>query len=678
MKNLNLIFCLLTVFLAFTVSCTKTEQDSEPGTTTGGGEDNPVPQDAAKIRFSISSASDGQGKATLNEDDGYGYVTWNEGDEVTVYAVGGEETLKQTVEVSEISDDGMTAVVETTELPGGLTYYAVFPADENATISNDAITVSMSEQDGTGNNKRAVAKAEKKTEGYSLLFRNVCSLLKFEISTNLASTINKVELVGQDGKKISYDKVTYNFDGSSSSSGTEVKSIERDVTAAGTYYITLAPGVKMANGFMLKLYKDNKVEKLFFKDGSFTTKTNTITEIENFETKLYTNLSKDETANCYLINPPGTNGNKLFCFDATVAGNGVPARSTGDVTSLATASVSHLWSTLNTSTKPTSNSIVKSVTYHMAGYASFEYVSTGNVIVAARDSEETIIWSWHLWLPVVKVEPVVHTNALYVKNMLNANLGALTRYIEGEARDLGFFYQWGRKDPFVSSSSKTSVAYAKVQGTAKTTVARAEINTGGQARLNKTIQDPTCFITTVTGEYTGRDWYGTGSTAPVKFWSVDKTMYDPCPPGYKVPRVQEGPWRLLSGTGSKWSSTHKALYYDNDSGVRIFFPAAGFLDRSTGNYKSGTLGVEGGYWGIDDGYERNDTRRGKQFYNYYWYFTYDSSEKKNSCAFNYDDDSHQKDKSTAGQDTFTGTFKEQNAGRATGRSVRCCKSTEQL
>lgn len=431
----------------------------------------------------------------------------------------------------------------------------------------------------------------------------------------------------------------------------------------------------MSGGFCLKLKdSEGKIVKLFFYDTNFTTARNGGSNISNFETRLYTNLSKDETANCYLINPPGTNGNKLFCFDATVAGNGVKARK-GDVTSLATAKVEHLWSTLNTDTKPANtSSIVKTITYHKAGYASFEYVSTGNVILAAKNSSGTIIWSWHLWLPIDKVKIVEHTNADYVKNMLNANLGAL-KTKQSDATDLGFYYQWGRKDPFVSAASKSSTTLASVRGTAKSTKARTDISTG-QSKLDTTIHHPTWFITiTADKKYCNRDWYGTSATTPVKFWSVDKTMYDPCPPGYKVPRVQQGPWKEVSKVAS-WNSTYKAIQYKNTNNVTIYFPAAGYLDRSTGSYKSGTLGVEGGYWGIDDGYSWNDTRRGQQFYNYFWYFTYTSSNL--SFAFRYDDDSHHKDKSTADQGTFTGTFTEQNAGRATGRSVRCCKSTEDL
>lgn len=669
-KNYNLFFILVTL-LAFSVSCAKSELDGGEGSPVE--EEKVIPPDAEAINFSISLSSEEEGKATIAS----GKVTWNVGDQVTVYGIDSEgKAHSQTVTVSIVQGDNTKANIVTTELSPGQTYYAVFPECETATISDNVITVpepAAATAQTNSNNQVAVAKAVKADGGYSLQFKNVNHLLKFTVSETFAGTVKSAELVSQTSSgAVSYNQVSFNFgEGTSIYKGTKVTSVTRAVVK-GDNYIALAPGITMSDGFCLKL-KDSagKVVKLFFLDNKFTTKRNGVSNINNFETRLYTNLSKDETANCYLINKADATDSKLFCFDATVAGNGRTARSSGDVTSLATASVSHLWSTLNTSKAPTSDEqIVKSVTYHKAGYASFEYASTGNVILAAKNSSGTIIWSWHLWLPIAVVENVVHSNADFVKNMQNANLGALTRYIEGEARDLGFFYQWGRKDPFVGSSSKSSAVFAKVRGAEKSTVARKSID-GGQAKLNKTIQDPTCFITSVLNSYSGRDWYGTSVTVPVKFWSVDKTMYDPCPPGYKVPRVQQGPWKGLS-TGGKWSTKHKVIYYDNSSGKTIFFPAAGYLDRSTGNFKSGTLGVEGGYWGIDDGYSWNDTRRGQQFYNYFWYFTYASNL---SCAFRFDDDSHHKDKADPPtKDTFT----EQGAGRATGRSVRCCKSTEDL
>lgn len=666
-KNYNLFFILVTL-LAFSVSCAKSELDGGEGSPVE--EEKVIPPDAEAINFSISLSSEEEGKATIAS----GKVTWNEGDQVTVYGIDSEgKAHSQTVTVSIVPDDNTKANIVTTELSPGQTYYAVFPECTNAVIADDVITVpepAAATAQTNSNNQVAVAKAVKADGGYSLQFKNVNHLLKFTVSETFAGTVKSAELVSQTSSgAVSYNQVSFNFgEGTSIYKGTKVTSVTRAVVK-GDNYIALAPGITMSDGFCLKL-KDSagKVVKLFFLDSKFTTKRNGVSNISNFETRLYTNLSKDETANCYLINKADATDSKLFCFDATVAGNGVIARSSGDKTSLATESVSHLWSTLNTSKAPASaESIVKSVTYHKAGYASFEYVSTGNVILAARNSSGTIIWSWHLWLPIDEVKIVKHTNADYVKNMLNANLGALNAKRQSAATDLGFYYQWGRKDPFVSASSKSSTTLAKVCGTAKSTVARKDI-TGAQARLDRIIQVPTCFITSVLDTYSGRDWYGTSATVPVKFWSVDKTMYDPCPPGYKVPRVQAGPWKGLKD-GSTWDSTNKGRYFKNTSNVEIWFPAAGFLERNTGNYNSGSLGAKGGYWGIDDLNNYSSSLRGTMFYNHYWYFT------SSTCAFNYDADNRT---SGGGTTVPDGTFTEQHAGRATGRSVRCCKSTEDL
>lgn len=690
MKKFFYLFFIVAAFLTLSISCSKAEQDTE---IDNPSEEKTVPENATTIRFNISLASEG-GKATIASD---GKVTWNTGDQVTVYAVDNEGVQgKETVTVKNISDGGTKAEIETV-LPAGCTYYAAFPKCESATFNGDVMTVS--EPDATtaqtnSNCQVAVSKAEKIGGGsYSLQFKNVNALIKFNVSSDLANTVKSAELVSQSGGAVSYTQVAYNFtNGTSKYAGnTKVTSLKRTVVE-GDNFIALAPGVTMSDGFCLKLKdSDGKVVKLFFYDSEFTTARNGGSNISNFETRLYTNLSKDETANCYLINT--TDGSK-FCFDAKTAGNGRPARTSGDKTSLATVSVTHLWSTLNTSAAPANTtSIVKELKYHKVGYASFDRVSTGNVVVAAKNSSGTIIWSWHLWLPIDKVENVVHFKTgteMNGTNMLNANLGALkTNYESSGVRDLGFFYQWGRKDPFVSASQRTStdagcknIAYVKVLGAVKDFINRQDI-TGGKNKLDTTIRHPTWFIRSRDKNDKDnyydyfRDWYGTSETTPVKFWSIEKTMYDPCPPGYKVPRVLQGPWGYFA-SGAPWDNTKKGRSFTNQDGKTIWHPAAGFLHRCSGKYSGSknSLGVNGGYWGVDDDEPVNSSSRGTKMYNYYWYF------EKNGCRFNID---------ISGNYTETGYGKvtdyittgntvsgDLSSGRATGRSVRCCKSTEFL
>lgn len=158
MKKFFYLFFIVAAFLTLSISCSKAEQDTE---IDNPSEEKTEPENATTIRFNISLASEG-GKATIKSD---GKVTWDEGDEVTVYAVDDEGVKKgmRTVEVSINPDDNTKAEIET-ELPAGCTYYAAFPKCENATFANGVMTVSEPAADTPQTNSNchiAVSKAVK-------------------------------------------------------------------------------------------------------------------------------------------------------------------------------------------------------------------------------------------------------------------------------------------------------------------------------------------------------------------------------------------------------------------------------------------------------------------------------------------------------------------------------------
>lgn len=157
MKKFFYLFFIVAAFLTLSISCSKAEQDTE---IVNPSEEKTVPENATTIRFNISLASEG-GKATIASD---GKVTWNTGDQVTVYAVDDEGVKgKKTVTVSINSDDNTKAVIETV-LPAGCTYYAAFPKCESATFNGDVMTVSepaAATAQTNSNCQVAVSKAEK-------------------------------------------------------------------------------------------------------------------------------------------------------------------------------------------------------------------------------------------------------------------------------------------------------------------------------------------------------------------------------------------------------------------------------------------------------------------------------------------------------------------------------------
>jgi hypothetical protein len=144
----------------------------------------------------------------------------------------------------------------------------------------------------------------------------------------------------------------------------------------------------------------------------------------------------------------------------------------------------------------------------------------GNAVVAIKKAE-TIVWSYHIWVTdYTPDETNTHKNLRNGLVFMDRNLGAKANDLSEDA--YGLYYQWGRKDPFTGINIET---------VAKTT------STGN---IEYCIKNPTKFITGA----------GTWLNDPdITLWGGDgggKTVYDPCPNGWRVPPAQKGdrygPW----------------------------------------------------------------------------------------------------------------------------------------
>ncbi|MGM9737499.1 MAG: Ig-like domain-containing protein [Candidatus Cryptobacteroides sp.] len=240
------------------------------------------------------------------------------------------------------------------------------------------------------------------------------------------------------------------------------------------------------------------------------------------------NLSEEETANCYIVNEPG-----LYKFKPAM-GNSTQV--------IVPASVEVLWETLGTSTAPEAGALVRDVRYEngLVYFSTPDEFVPGNAVIAARNESGKILWSWHIWL-VDEIGEIVYANNAGI--LMDRNLGA-TSAKPGDVGALGLVYQWGRKDPFPGASS------IKQNGSRAATTPEApdrEIMTPATGNIEYTVMNPRVFLSydkKVSG--VANDWYCNESagTTDATRWMDTKTMYDPCPPGWKVPRATSaGLWK---------------------------------------------------------------------------------------------------------------------------------------
>ena len=286
-------------------------------------------------------------------------------------------------------------------------------------------------------------------------------------------------------------------------------------------------------------------------------------------------LSAQGTANCYIVSQRG-----YYKFQAGVRGNGVEVTSTPEIDAdITPARASVLWATFNTGTAPESaNAIIKDVTLR-DGYVVFGTEMTrlvyGNAIIAVYDNNGAILWTWHIW-----VRPAEKTVSCGDTQWLDYNLGALSDVISETSVNnflaVGFYYQWGRKDPLLSitgevyGGSHSEIAVAGTQFPAKETVS-------DKSTVGYSIANPQSHFLTEDKNHNLCDWVWLpngnledhkndlwGGTGAAK---TSKTMYDPCPVGYSVPSATQ----VDALKSANFAKRPASVFYVGDEAFKFVF-----------------------------------------------------------------------------------------------------------
>ena len=312
-------------------------------------------------------------------------------------------------------------------------------------------------------------------------------------------------------------------------------------------------------------------------------------------------------------------------------------------------------------------------------YLDFEVKATdiksGNAVVAVTKGG-TVVWSWHLWFApksaLSKIEVTNHQGVKYnfteetlgwkpkgevttynaprtVKVKVEqtiANGGAkqftvinITQNNGGKKEGIATLYQFGRKDAF-PGMDETQLPQGSINK-----------NAGDNMSIINGIQNPQNFYTW------GSSWYNNppAGYSYYNLWSADntttgfndnavvKTVYDPCPVGFKMPasnaftgftsngQYGSGAANInANGTADSWdkfSAAYGHNFYTNSSkNATIFFPASGFRNISDGSLVN--VGSRGYYWSAVP----NSTYYGCNL-NFYWSFVYPQVSGDRSFGF---------------------------------------------
>ena len=252
----------------------------------------------------------------------------------------------------------------------------------------------------------------------------------------------------------------------------------------------------------------------------------------------------------------------------------------------------------------------------------------GNAVIALY-LDDTIVWSWHIW--VIEQESLA-TTLVYPKQsfvpcvvdpieMMVTNLGwfdadvvttprsvkvKITQDVTGRTAvfDLvqdqlhgkggNVYFQWGRKDPMLAFSEvfEPKDQYPSAAGwVIQLITTPVDLGTG--------IQHPNIFYAQTYGQWTSPRYDNLWNTSSDTAYDTDvvvvKTVYDPCPVGFKMPNrnVYSGfikeltdPFPYAKGDYiGTWNQGYLYRRYPGDT-EGIFFPATFLRERHTGEIDS--------------------------------------------------------------------------------------------
>ena len=276
-----------------------------------------------------------------------------------------------------------------------------------------------------------------------------------------------------------------------------------------------------------------------------------------------------QTANCYIINRAGGYKFKAFKGNSQELA-GVSDSDIHPKGEIGWAEV--LWESFGTDIEV--GDLIKSADYK-DGYILFETSMSyeeGNAVIAAKDASGNILWSWHIWLTDQPQAHVYNNNA---GTMMDRNLGA-TSATPGDAGALGLLYQWGRKDPFLGSSSISDNIKAK-----STITWPSPVETSSSVgTVNYTTSYPTTIVKGISSSDYDWHFYSRDNT----LWATsdkDKSIYDPCPTGWRVPNGGEnGVWSIAGFVDTNYNLKNRGMLFSIYSPSTTWYPAAGQLDAS--------------------------------------------------------------------------------------------------
>lgn len=257
-------------------------------------------------------------------------------------------------------------------------------------------------------------------------------------------------------------------------------------------------------------------------------------------------LDENGTANCYIARKLNT----TYSFDATVQGNGKTTTNIRPQRLNGTSAIL-IWET-----GTERNAIISDVSFADGRITFTTGSKRGNAVIGLLDSRGDCIWSWHIWSVDYDIESSGQTY-FSGKTFMDRNLGALTTDCT-QPSSRGMYYQWGRKDPFIyPANNQDTRKFADAVYASGYEYGESYPDTSSDPESMMSISWATAHPTTYMNGAFYSDWddcttiidwlydsspnlWGNPTTSSNTVTATStKSIYDPCPPGWKTPSPQD-------------------------------------------------------------------------------------------------------------------------------------------
>ena len=223
----------------------------------------------------------------------------------------------------------------------------------------------------------------------------------------------------------------------------------------------------------------------------------------------------------------------------------------------------------------------------------------GNAVVAMKVNGE-IYWSWHIWCTDYNPNLKEGQQELNGFVWMDRNLGATyNKYNEeGGIKSKGFLYQWGRKDLFPPTKGwEKTESDEDLYNLAGEIITFSKVPVEVFNNIPNSVHNSMSFYTSEESWYTNAK--GTYRRNDLSLWNSKvgkKTIFDPCPDGWRVPVGKDGEYE------SPWEQAKKnvtpLVRYKGFSLKGIYYPAAGYRELLTGNMPNNSFLDNALYWAV--------------------------------------------------------------------------------